>query len=321
MVINSKPISMREYNLLCVKEHEDRMAKEKLVLHLESAKEKSYINEQTLLVEAQFKTLDKFQQFGKFSESVKVTLLSECIYGLCESAAHPFRQDGKERAPIFRNLISKFIAESNVERLLFSFRTKTLLLSEFNRIVTKYHKLITEAVDKDNCDSFVIDPEIKDNFFDELDMAKPDDVIINIRTRVADAVQEFIDGNIADKLDIKDIIQSVQDKIDSIQVGTMDDTTADEVKESYTISGKRAIASIRSKPKNVFGTMVHLMRENALKNEDLKAHYTNESGKVDLDMIVENCEVMYTLLEAVNTAKIVNVDETYIKTIVDSLKA
>lgn len=311
-MILTKMMTTKEYVNLCIankqeNENVGRINESKIAIQ-----EAAIANFNNDLYAKHISGADRSTKFVKFSESVKKSLLTECLSRLYEGAAN-YTLKSVDSSAIGKSLVTKFIEENGTEPLLRSFKTKTLLLSEYNRIVTKYHKLVLEAVDKENPDSFIIDTTVKDNFFDELDMTEPDDVIINIRTRVADAVQSFIDSNVADKLDMKDIIQAVQDKVATAKI--------DEVKESYSAQGKRAINDLRSKPKNVFGAMVSNMVETVMKDTALKAHYSTTANKLDIDRIVENCELMYTLLETVNTAKIVNVDEAYISLVLTSLKA
>ncbi|MFA6662578.1 MAG: hypothetical protein WCS56_06050, partial [Bacilli bacterium] len=125
--------------------------------------------------------------FINFSSSVKKTLLAESIYKLFNMGLGIHEQSHMSNA-IKINLVNSFITENGVDRLLYEFKYKSLLLSEINRIVTKYHKMIIESIDQTNEDTFKIDPLIKDDFFEELDMDDYKDVSIAIRTRVTDAV-------------------------------------------------------------------------------------------------------------------------------------
>jgi hypothetical protein len=62
------------------------------------------------------------------------------------------------------------------------------------------------------------------------------------------------------------------------------------------------------------------MAESVMKNENLKKQFT-EDGKVNINKVVENCEIMYTLLEMVNTTEMIRVNESYIKELINSFKA
>ncbi|MCK9198056.1 MAG: hypothetical protein M0P49_00440 [Bacilli bacterium] len=249
---------------------------------------------------------NKKTKFFDFSSSVKKSLLAESIYKLFDMGLGIHEQSVMSNA-IKINLVNSFITENGADRLLSEFKYKSLLLSEISKTVTKYHKMIIESVDVSNEDSFKIDPLIKDDFFEELDMDNYKDVSIAIRTRVTDAVDEFIQSNIEDKQELKDAIQDAQNKILTAKT--------DEIKESFSQISKRKISKIRNGRKvNIFEAMVQALSKGVIQRDDLRESYTNNE-KLDMDKIVESCKIMYTFLETVQTAKMVNIDEEYIENV------
>lgn len=258
------------------------------------------------IFEAMAETQNKRANFFKFQTSVKKSLLAESIYKLFDMGLGIHEQSDMSNA-IKINLVNSFIEENGVDRLLSEFKYKSLLLSEMSRIVTKYSKKIIESVDASNENTFTIDPLIKDDFFEELDMDDYKDVSIAIRTRVTDAVDEFIQKNIEDKQELKDIIQDTQDKILAAKT--------EEIKEGYTQISKQKMSKIRNARKiNIFEAMVQELSKGVIRRDDLREVYTN-NGKLDMDKIVESCKIMYTFLETVQTAKMANIDEEYIENI------
>ena len=258
------------------------------------------------IFEAMAETQNKRANFFKFQTSVKKSLLAESIYKLFDMGLGIHEQSDMSNA-IKINLVNSFIEENGVDRLLSEFKYKSLLLSEMSRIVTKYSKKIIESVDASNENTFTIDPLIKDDFFEELDMDDYKDASIAIRTRVTDAVDEFIQKNIEDKQELKDIIQDTQDKILAAKT--------EEIKEGYTQISKQKMVKIRNIRKiNIFEAMVQELSKGVIRRNDLREVYTN-NGKLDMDKIVESCKIMYTFLETVQTAKMANIDEEYIENI------
>ncbi len=256
--------------------------------------------------EAITETQNKRANFFKFQTSVKKSLLAESIYKLFNMGLGIHEQSDMSNA-IKINLVNSFIEENGVDRLLSEFKYKSLLLSEMSRIVTKYSKKIIESVDASNENTFTIDPLIKDDFFEELDMDDYKDVSIAIRTRVTDAVDEFIQKNIEDKQELKDIIQDTQDKILAAKT--------EDIKEGFTQISKQKMTKVRNGRKiNIFEAMVQELSRGVIQREDLKEVYTN-NGKLDMDRIVESCKIMYTFLETIQTAKMTNIDEEYIENI------
>jgi len=292
-------------------EHCRQMEKESILkdkLRENKLLEESAIVEETrkAIFETVFEAKNKKTKFFDFSSSVKKSLLAESIYKLFDMGLGIHEQSAMSNT-IKINLVNSFITENGVDRLLSEFKYKSLLLSEMSRIVTKYHKMIVEAVDASNEDTFKIDPLIKDDFFEELDMDNYKDVSIAIRTRVTDAVDEFIQSNIEDKQELKDAIQDAQNKILTAKT--------DEIKESFSQISKRKISKIRNGRKvNIFEAMVQALSKGVIQREDLRESYTNNE-KLDMDKIVESCKIMYTFLETVQTAKMVNIDEEYIENI------
>lgn len=251
-------------------------------------------------------------RLSHFSESVRISLLSECIYKFYKEALNIGTKTYQNEA-LIRSTISNFIQENGSASLLSSFKTKSYVLSEMNRLVNKHHKVIIESVDKSNGDSFVIDPNFKDEFFKDLSELNSDEAIIVIQSRVADAMEEFVQTNADNKIQIQTILQDTQEKINA--------SKSEDVKESYQRMAKQKINEVNTKtPKNVFGSMVQLSSESVLKNEDMRQQYLTEDNKINFDSIVEKCEVLYTFLETINTLGIIEINEDYIKDLLDSMK-
>ena len=64
--------------------------------------------------------------------------------------------------------------------------------------------------------------------------------------------------------------------------------------------------------------MVESLSKAAFKDDALKARYIHE-GTVDMDGIVNSTELIYTMLEMVNTTNMVNVDEDFMNNYIKSL--
>ena len=66
--------------------------------------------------------------------------------------------------------------------------------------------------------------------------------------------------------------------------------------------------------------MVYNVAESSLINESMRNIYTKQN-KLDMDLIVESCEVLYTFLEMINTAKMKRINENYIYETLEGLKS
>ena len=309
-MINKKPMSTKEYIKLCIEHTNNKYENEKREEAARSIEESAILEQNKVLFETQQSHRNRTEAFRSFSDEVRRTLLAECIYRIYDKALG-IKVESSANTTIKRNLINNFIIENGAVSLLGRFKLKTNLLSEMNLLVNKYHKLIIENADKNNEESLSIDPIIKDNFFDELDMQDIGAVVHAIRARVSDAVEEFIQGNINDKIEIETTLKDAQERINAAKV--------DEVREGYNIIAKRKITETRNnRVKNVFSCLVESMCKTVIKNDALQEEFMN-NGKINIDKIVERCELMYTFLETVNTTKMADVDEEYIQSVLDSM--
>lgn len=242
---------------------------------------------------------------------IKEAFVSECIYRLyCESVGFPMTQRDKV---ISRNLVNKFVIENGASNLISSFATENMILSEFSRICQKYYDKVLEGCDnKKECElnghisDQVIAQDVVDDFYKELSDIDISDAAKAIKDRVADAITDFIDTNAANKLEYEEIIRTAQDKANAI-------SGADEVvAESYLNMAKRKINEMKNtRDVNVFGYMVESLTTSVLKDDTLKERFVHE-GTVDMDGIVNSTQLIYTMLEMVNTTNMVNVNEEFI---------
>lgn len=185
-------------------------------------------------------------------------------------------------------------------------------MSELAYICNKHTKAVLEKADPNDKDSLKIDKKQKDDFYKDLDKASADKVVDSIRSRVMGSTQEFIDSNTKDKMKIKDILTNTKEKIEN--------SKNKKIQEGYSNLGKEKVSDIRSKKiQNVFEAMVYSMAKTSLKNEDAKKVFV-ENSALNMDKLVEHCEVMYTFLTTLDTCKIIDVNESYIEEMLKDLK-
>lgn len=247
-----------------------------------------------------------------FIESVKNSLLSECLMKIYkDSSVAPLTESDKV---IVNKLINNFIIENGADNLLDNFATKNLLLSEVNRITCKYYNAIIEKCDECNDDKgkeFIIDKTIKDEFLEELKDLDTIDVSKLIKDRVADAITEFINSNEDQKYQYQELINAAKDN--------MAKTTNEALITDYSNIATRMINEMKNeRVKNVFHYMVESLSKKSLCDDTLKARYVNEAS-LDMDSVVNDCMLIYNMLEMVNTTNMVNVDYKYMCDYINSL--
>jgi len=254
---------------------------------------------------------------AEFIDNIKKSLISECIYKLYkESSVAPLTSRDKTVA---KNLVNKFVIENSAGELIHSFASKNFILAEFSRICTKYYDKILEAKDCEACSTNdfsnakqIVDPDTIDEFYRELEEVDVTDASKMIKDRVADAITDFVDSNAANKVEYEEIIKQAQDKAALVKGN-------DALAESYLDMAKLDIDERRAmQDKNIFGCIVESLTKSVLKDSKLGAIYIHEAA-VDMNMIVESAQLIYTMLEMVNTMQMINIDENFLNNYLENL--
>lgn len=254
------------------------------------------------------------EAYASFTRKVKEDLLFECLCNMYKPLLK--KRTSPRTESIANNLVKEFIKEHNINTLLNNYKKKSLLLSEVSFFVEEQYPLIMETVDKDNPMTYDVDTELRDNFFDSLQAQEFDAMSSVLNQRIASAMDDFVIDNIQTKAEIRDIIQQTKERIDAKR-----DDVSEGVIDHYNYVGRRRIQEAKqSRPKTILNALVYNITESAVKNEELKKIYTDESGKLDLDTIVDEAVTIYSFLEMVNTYKLDRVDKNYITNFLESFK-
>ena len=299
LLSNSEIAAMyRESDTKAYNEEQDRILAEQMAADRER---RAYFEQLENYTDHSY-DLDAANKLAKVKES----FIAECIYKIFkESVAFPMTAND---TIVAKNLVNNFVHENGAQRLIDSFATKNLMLSEFSRICSKYYDKVLEGCDSKKCkDEFgakLIDNETVNDFYKEIEEVDVTDASKLIKERVADAVSEFIDTNSANKIEFEDIINQAKEKA----AVTKDEAVA----ESYISMAQRDILEARTNAKsNVFGYMVEALTTKTLTDSGLGARYIHE-GSVDMNGIVDSTQLIYTMLEMVNTTNMINVDENFV---------
>lgn len=254
----------------------------------------------------------KYNDYEDFSKSVNEAFVTEALTCLVNSCLSEVTLKDEYNSRLSRQLVSNFVKEEGAHKLLTKFKGTSYLMSELAYICNKHTKAVLEKADPNDKDSLKINKKQKDDFYKDLDKASADKVVDSIRSRVMGSTQEFIDSNTKDKMKIKDILTTTKEKIEN--------NKNKKIQEGYSNLGKERVSDIRSKKvQNVFEAMVYSMAKTSLKNEDAKKVFV-ENSALNMDKLVEHCEVMYTFLTTLDTCKIIDVNESYIEEMLKDLK-
>lgn len=244
-------------------------------------------------------------------QAIKSRLLENCIYVIAKEAYG-------EDEPVLRRLAANYIQENGGPiKIHNKFKHSTELLSEFALEIDKYmERILKESEDCDDDDddcevNYKIDPETEDEFCEKIAYSNIDDIVEVIKKRVEEAIEDFISKNAEDKDKLKEIIDRAQNKIEGLK--------NEKVAESYIIGAKRAMNQVKDRrPMQLLEAMVNNISKDAVKNPENSPFITE--GTLDVETVMEKTVVLYTFLETLNTAKIENIDEVFIKDVYEGRK-
>lgn len=262
------------------------------------------------------KALDEFKM------NTRKTLLEMAIGAVFEEIIHEQHGDTRDMS-IGKNVISEFVNEFGYDKLARNMLEKNLITSQMIGYCEEYYdKIVTEAVaknkkkGKDEDHTFVMDKEIATAFLNDIEKLVPGKVITTIRGRVADSMQDFIDQQTQNKADIMEIYNKANDHAKQTKAKlapNSEEAPANESVFTESVFLKQRANKIYNRPTNVLGAMVHSMCENTYKDNAMKQQYLNESGNTDMRHIINDCAVIYTALETMNTLGVHQFDGPYIQ--------
>lgn len=266
---------------------------------------------------------ERFQEnskaYNNFLISVKEMLLVEALTNIASSGLESINEASEI---ILKNLSSNFINDKGVENV-FLCMPKTYILEYTKNLIDVYTKIITEKADKENKDSFKVDTEDKMAFLDELNSeADIENVKQAIALRVSNAEEEFITANINDKIEMDNIIKDTKERIDSVkQDNTIDDEVREGISQETANISKQRIDFLRENTdRSIFNQMVLNLSESIIKDKELMLEFTDDNNKLKIDKIVETARCFYSFLEAINTIKLVKVNEEYVEEVLNDMK-
>ena len=252
-------------------------------------------------------------RYNTFAQTIRTSLLTEALYKLfTESMTEEIKEDPVNRN-IMRSIVSSYVNENGYYDIMNRMKTASTTMSSIYKTITESSEAILEDVVKDNPDTFTIDMDDKDEFFQQLDYNDTASIGDAIKDRVSNSIEDFVTANTKDHEDITQALKHAQEKIDNIP------PESENLKEYYQMKTKRQINEINNGSKGVFHSMVAAMSEGVMKDKKSHAEFINE-GHLDMNKIVDRVRIMYTFMEMLNTARIDNINESYIAEVIEGLK-
>lgn len=250
------------------------------------------------------------REYNEFKKQVKEDLLAECMYKVLIPALQEV--EGTRKYQISKGLVRDFIKEEGINNLLRNFRKGSPVLYEMYDLTETHYAYIMEKVNKKDSNTFMIDTEDKDSFFDDLDASNLEGISATLKERISTSVDDFIMDNVQTKADVNEIIQSTQERISA--------TKNESVIEELNRDANNKIATLNERrPKRILEGMVYNVAQSSMINESMQSLYC-ENGKLNMDKVVDDTVVIYGFLEMVNMCKMRKIDDEYIINAVNNLK-
>lgn len=264
------------------------------------------------------KTQQVHESFVHFRDSLKDTLINEAISSIYIKAIPTVIKEmctdrGMALEDICRGFVNDIVNENGgYVKIYNKMKRNSLFDTQVNLIESTYNEVL-ESVDKDHPETYGMPTNIKNGFYTGLSQSTPDEVIEVIKGRVTDSIDSFIDDNKKMKRVVTDIYNDAQTKIAT--------TDNDTMKEHYQVQAKKAIKLTENKmPMNVYGRLLNLMTEEILMDEELFPQFINEeTQRIDHEKCMGSTGLMYTLLETMNTTKLIDVDKEYVDNMLEEM--
>ena len=262
-----------------------------------------------------------------FKKKVTDAYVVEGLTVLVDNCLSPIliREDYHQK--LVRQLVTNFVNEEGSAKLLNKFKSTSYVMSEMAYIIETTIQSILEKAKQDESKSFKLDKEDKEKFYTKLEKVDVDDAVTKITDRVRTQQQEFVNNNMEEKAALSAALTKTQNKVEDNKAKLAEKANSEKAKESavkveesYIAIGKRRATDIRnSRTKNIFECMVYNLSKAAMINESAGQAFIDNS-RLNMDKIVEHCETLCTFITALDSLKIINVDEAYIEKMLVDMK-
>ena len=262
-----------------------------------------------------------------FKKKVTDAYVVEGLTVLVDNCLSPIliREDYHQK--LVRQLVTNFVNEEGSTKLLNKFKSTSYVMSEMAYIIETTIQSILEKAKQDESKSFKLDKEDKEKFYTKLEKVDVDDAVTKITDRVRTQQQEFVNNNMEEKAALSAALTKTQNKVEDNKAKLAEKANSEKAKESavkveesYIAMGKRRATDIRnSRTKNIFECMVYNLSKAAMINESAGQAFIDNS-RLNMDKIVEHCETLCTFITALDSLKIINVDEAYIEKMLADMK-
>ena len=254
-------------------------------------------------------------KLNNYKDKVYTEMLSVALKGIYISALQEHMIMSEEGYKIAENVVDKFINENGGVYSVLDSMKETYLLDTVRKFVIEASEDAIEDSTDDDKEINNIPDEPKEKLLDKLENEEDvTDAVHIISDRIAAAEEEFIKKNKEDKEKIESIVNDINDRIKAVNNDPgMNEEDKEEIQKEYAIKQKKQIKMVyENRDHSVFEQMIHNLSKSIVSDAETKSMYTTESGKLDIDHVVDTTKCLYGFMEFVNTTGLVKVDEKYI---------
>lgn len=270
---------------------------------------------------------DDAVDFLDFKKKVTDAYVVEGLTVLVDNCLSPVLIREEYHQKLVRQLVTNFVNEEGSMKLLRKMKKTSYLMSEMAYVIETTVQSIIETAKEDKSDSLKLDKEDKEKFYTKLEKVDADEAVTKIADRVRTQQQEFVNNNMEEKAALSAALskteQKVKDNKDKLAEkvnSKKEQEKAAKLEEGYIAEGKRRMSDIRSsRSKNIFECMVYNLSKSAMVNESANSVFVKDS-RLDMDKIVEHCETLCTFITALDSVKLIDVNESYIEKMLADMK-
>ena len=267
-------------------------------------------------------TRKKIQEaYCDYKRFVKNTCLEYAIAGLMEGALSETELDDRDK-----NLVVGFVKgfvneQGGATTILTKANGRTFVIDSIKEAVEEETEEIIAKADPKNPETFVVDKDDLEKMMNKLDNNDDyNEVKSAVAIRVIGAEDAFVTNSLQRKEELDDIVASAEEKSATVDADPeMSDETKEAIKQEIAIEAKKKLTRLDEAPrKAIFDEMARRLSNSSMKN-NRKNFIIEESGRVDMDRVVKTVKVMYSLMEALSTSKLITVDEAFINETLENL--
>ena len=265
--------------------------------------------------------------FLNFKKKVTDAFVVEGLTIFVDNCVDPVLIREEYNQKLVRQMVSAFVNEEGSINLLNKMKRTSYVMSEMAYIIEQTIQSIIENTDKNNTEAFKIEQKDKDEFYKKLEKADVEETIDKITNRVKEQVSDFKTANMEQKVQLSSALAKTQEKVakveNKLQEKVNDEKAkkeAEKLTEAYIADGKRRAVDIReNRTKTVFEHLVYNLAKTSMVNESARQVFVEDS-QLNMDKIVDHCEILTTFVTALDSAKLIKLDEAYVRNMIDDIK-